>query len=126
MQSNPRQPKGDIVKSKVGVVIGIILWVLVGLSLVVLVRDIHILNRIGTGTELLRVIHAYRQNLALTEGIGMIVFLIPAYLLTRSHLQRIKPCVALVIGFVTAILLGINASYVFMPEVPRLSYPTAR
>ena len=110
-------------KSKVLIVIGIILWVIAGLSLVVLVRDLSMLSRIGAAdTELLRVIVAYRKALALQEGIAMLLFGIAAYFLTRRPLQRTKPRIALAIGVVVAVALGINASYVFMPEAPALSY----
>jgi hypothetical protein len=103
---------------KVRAVIGIILWVLAGLSLVVLVRDLSLLARLGDNTDLTNLIRGYRQALALQEGVAMLVFLIPAYLLTRAHLLRMKPRIALGIGVAVAVALGINASYVFMPEVP--------
>jgi len=103
---------------KVRIVLGIILWVLAALTLVVLVRDLSIASRVGTDTDLGRLIRGYRLGTALFEGVFMLVFLIPAYLLTRAHLERSKPRIALAVGAVIAIALGFNASYALMPQVP--------
>ena len=107
---------------KVRAVIGIILWVLAGLCLIVLVRDVSIVSRVDPTTNLGALIRGYRTGSAVTEGVALLVFLIPAYLLTRSHLTRTGPRIALGVGVVATVLLGINASYVLMAEVPRLSY----
>jgi hypothetical protein len=107
---------------KVRAVIGIILWVLAGLCLIVLVRDVSIVSRVDPTTDLGALIRGYRTGSAVTEAVALLVFLIPAYLLTRSPLTRTGPRIALGVGVVAAILLGINASYVLMAEVPRLSY----
>jgi hypothetical protein len=103
---------------KVRAVLGIILWVIAGLTLVVLVRDLSIVSRVGDTTDLGRLIRGYRIGTALQEGVILLVFLIAAYLLTRAHLQRSKPRIALVVGAAVAIALGINASFALMPQVP--------
>jgi len=104
---------------KVRAVIGIVLWVLAALSLVVLVRDLSMVARLGgNNSDLINLIRGYRLGSALMEGIAVLVFGIPAYLVTRPHLLRTKPRVALGIGVVVAVALGINASYALMPEIP--------
>ena len=107
---------------KIRIVGGIILWVLAALSFVVLVRDISMVARLSgaPSSNLIVLIRSYRQGAALFEGVAALVFLVPAYLLTRTHLQRTKPRIALMVGVVVAIALGINASYALMAEIPAL------
>ena len=108
--------------SKVRAVIGIVLWVLAGLSFIVLVRDLTMLARLAgaPSNDLLLLIRPYRQGMALFEGVATLVFLVPAYLLTHAHLQRPKPRVALAVGAVIAVALGITASYALMAEIAAL------
>ena len=95
---------------KLRAILGIICWVIGYLTLVVVVRGAVTAGRVGPG-----LIHDYQVASAFVDAGFMLLFLVAAYFLTRPHLDRTKPRIALAVGLAIAILLGINASYVIMP-----------
>lgn len=89
--------------------IGIVLWLVAGLTSIPVVTDFVTAIRIGAFPG------PYGFLGALADGVIPLVFLVPAYFLTRSHLQRRNPRIALGIGAAVVLLLGIYASYLLHP-----------
>jgi len=90
-------------------VTGIVLWLVAGLTSVAVVNDV--VTAIRTGGF----VGPNGFAGALADGVIPLVFLVPAYFLTRSHLQRRNPRIALGIGAAVALLLGIYASHLLRP-----------
>jgi hypothetical protein len=90
-------------------IIGIVLWVVAGLTSVAVGNDLVTAIRIGAFVGPNGFVGT------LTDGVIPIVFLVPAYFLTRSHLRRRNAHIALGIGAAVTVLAWIYASYLLHP-----------
>ena len=86
-------------------IIGIALWLVAGLTSVAIGNDFVTAIRMGVFVGPNGFVGA------LAGGVIPLVFLVPAYFLTRSHLQRRNPRIALGIGTVVTVLFWIFTSY---------------